>query len=167
MAGRKCLDFTGSKCLVSSFKAPASLTGASPFTVSVWAFKRWFDESNTLLSWGNYANGSAEFNYGFGKDNGAFKSFNGSPPASPAHIPVRPLQEQVADDALLGAYHIHLSGGPDGTLKIYVNGILNTEKKAGLKTATDTKIAIGGMLNANGHWKWPLSGFISDDGDLR
>ena len=163
MAGRKCLDFTGSKCLVSSFKAPASLTGASPFTVSVWAFKRWFDESNTLLSWGNYANGSAEFNYGFGKDNGAFKSFNGFTTGFTGSYTTCDLYKNNSPMMLFWEHITYTySGGPDGTLKIYVNGILNTEKKAGLKTAADTKIAIGGILNADGHWEWPLSGFISD-----
>jgi len=163
MDGRKCLDFTNSKCLVSSFNAPATLTGTSPFTVSVWAYKRWFDESNTLLSWGNYANGSAEFNYGFGKDNGAFRSFNGFSTGFTGPYDTCDLYKNNSPMMLFWEHITYTySGGPDGALKIYVNGILNTEKKAALKTAADSKIAIGGMLNPDGRWDWPYSGFISD-----
>ena len=131
--------------------------------MSVWAYKRWFNEVETAVSWGSYAGGSAEFDYGFGKDNGAFRSFNGFTTGFTGPYDACDLYKNNSPMMLFWEHITYTySGGPDGTLKIYVNGILNTEKKAALKTAADSKIAIGGMLNPDNRWDWPYSGFISD-----
>lgn len=161
--GRKCLDFTGAKCLVSSFTAPKGITGGGDFTVSVWAYKRWFNEVETMLSWGSFADGTAEFIYGTGKNNGAFKNSKGFSTGYTGPYEAPDLYKNNSPMMLFWQHITYTySGGPEGTLKIYVNGILNTEKKASLTIAENGKIALGAVLEADGRPVYPFSGFMSD-----
>jgi len=161
--GRKGLDFTGAKCLVSSFPAPKGITGGGDFTVSVWAFKSWFNEQETMLSWGSRPGGTAEFSDGFGKQSGAFKTSGGFATGYTGSVEQPDLYRNNSPMLYFWNNIVYTyTGAPDGLLRIYINGILNTEKKVNLSIARDGRIALGGVLKDDGGWEFPFSGLLSD-----
>src|SRR5690349_1040700 len=66
VAGRRAITFGDGHYLLSSFAAPAQLTGAKPFSVAVWALVPEPVKRDVMVSWASRPLGTAEFGYGSG-----------------------------------------------------------------------------------------------------
>lgn len=161
-SNRKAVNFVGGKYLVSSFQTPGSLTDNKPFSVLLWVYNYDIQERETMLSWGG-KNAPAEFIYGRNSDDGAFRNTDrfkmgyGGQVSKPDlwrfNAPMPTFWHQLA--------YVY-SGGQDGVLRIYTDGILNTERRGTLKISEGGHISIGAIVNDDGGVEWPYSGFISD-----
>jgi len=161
--GRKAVDFTGNKTLLSSFPLPKDLAGDGAFTVAAWAYNAVLDNNETMLSWGAVAGPVAEFGYGRNTDSGAFRC--GSENQAGYGGPVWQIEDSRTAAPLV-TYWNHIvfvySGGADGTLRIYVNGIQNNEKKLRVNTSDGSRVALGGVINDLRSRQSSFSGLLSD-----
>ena len=163
--GRKGLDFSGHKFLVSSTPAPAALLGSQPFTVSVHVFcrdVRGLPHEQTLLAWGQRPLGRAEFCWGWSPKWGAFVSgenkqfgFGGSVTNLDGWHHNAPL--------LQGWRHIAYTygGTADPMVRVYVDGKLNREENMPLSIKAGGPICLGGAI-AGLKPDWPFGGVLAD-----
>lgn len=161
-SGKKGVNFFGNKYLTSTFPTPKALTGSAPFTASIWVYNNELLREATMLSWGDTSNSPVEFNYGRGTNAGAFA--NGNSTIGYGGTVERPDQWHYNAPLLTFWTNITYtySGGDNGALKIYVNGILNTEKNVALNIGDGGRISVGALVESNGNRRSPFAGFISD-----
>ncbi|MCX6343502.1 MAG: LamG domain-containing protein [Armatimonadetes bacterium] len=160
--GRNGVSFFGNKYLTSTFKTPESLVGDKPFSVSLWVYNNNLLDKATMLSWGISSDKPIEFIYGRGTDTSALA--NGSVTVGYGGPVTRPEQGRYNAPMLTFWNNIvyTYSGGASGSLKIYVNGILNTEKSIGLQISDGGRISVGALVDELGNRQSAFAGFISD-----
>lgn len=156
--GHKGVSFFGNKYLTASFPTPKELNGSAPFSVSLKVYNTNLLDKATMLSWGD-ARTPVEFNYGRDADTSAFTNANNK--ISYGGTVTKPDIAHY-NAPMLTFWHNIVYTYADGTLKIYVNGILNQEKKVDLNISDSGRISVGAFVDSNGNRQSPFAGFISD-----
>ncbi len=132
--GRNAVIFDGTQQFIASFTLPAGFE-KKPFTVEVWVLNPKIDKAETVIAFVPEKGGpGTEFNFSSGPTAGAFRSgFKATTPFT--HVPLE------------GAWH-HLAwthdGSGDSTLRVYVDGELDTERALKFTLPVAAKIHIGG-----------------------
>jgi len=161
-SGRKGVSFFGNKYLTSTVATPKALTGKAPFSASIHVYNNELLQKAIMLSWGDAAKWPVEFIYGRGTDAGAFA--NGDLTLGYGGTVTAPDQGHYNAPLLTFWTNITYtySGGDNGALRVYVNGLLNTEDKVTLNISDGGRISVGALVDANGYRQSPFAGFISD-----
>ncbi|MCX6343576.1 MAG: metallophosphoesterase [Armatimonadetes bacterium] len=120
--GRNAVTFDGLKHrFVSSFTAPASITGSSAYTIAIWALNPKIEPEEALICWAPRSIGdgkSAQINYGSSENFGAVTHWGKNDMGFDGGLP-KP-----------GEWHLIAVTYGDGVENVYVDGKLNsTEKK--------------------------------------
>jgi cytolysin (calcineurin-like family phosphatase) len=132
VGGRRAVSFGDGRCLTSSFKTPAELTGGHPFTLAAWAFAPAQGKRDVMVSWASRPNGTAEFGYGPGTD-GAF--FGWDKAAKYAAYPPA------------GAWHVLAHAYADGEMSVYVDGVLDGRHAMKLSPKPGGRVVVGAGWN--------------------
>jgi len=135
VSGRPCVTFTGkADFLKATFQAPDAIVDGRPFTFSAWVFDPALDTKKVICSWAAFPFDSAEVGIGRGRNAAFYNSpmnkvgFEGGVPAS-------------------AEWH-QLTVTFDGTsVRVYLDGDLNSEKKAGA-----LKVKGGGGVYLGAGW---------------
>jgi hypothetical protein len=134
--GRMAASFDGRQWLRSSFPLPAIISGDRPFTVMMWIRAPRRNHHATLFTLGARPKTCAEFNNHNGSAISA-AAFNGFGPATLGHRDGQPTPE---------AWH-HLAycyqGGENGTLRLYLNGLLSGERDLTVRTVPGDPCFLG------------------------
>lgn len=134
--GRMAASFDGRHWLRSSFGLPEMIAGARPFTVMMWMRAPRRNHHATLFTLGARPKTCAEFNNHQGSAISA-AAFNAFGPATLGHRDGQPAPE---------AWH-HLAycyqGGENGTLRLYLNGLLSGERNLTVRTAPGDPCFLG------------------------
>lgn len=146
--GRRGLDFSGRKSLVSTAIVPESLLGGGSFTVSLWAYCRntgGLEREQTMLSWGRRPRDHVEFCWGSDIKKGAFiggvkTEFGYKGPE------IQTDRFRYNAPLLNNWHHFAFTFNPSSRLlRIYVDGRLNREEGLTLNIPSADAICLGGV----------------------
>ncbi len=146
--GRKGIDFSGRKSLVSTFVAPESLLGNGSFTVSLWGYCRntgGLEREQTMLSCGRRPLDHVEFCWGSDLKKGAFIG-SGKTEFGYKGPEIQP--DRLRHNApLLNNWHhfAYTYNHATHALRIYVDGRLNREETFALAIKPGEPICLGGV----------------------
>lgn len=124
MAGRPAVTFAGADWLVSTFAAPAGVTGSNAYTVAAWALNPSIAVEECLVMWAQRGAESraAQLNYGLSKDFGAVTHWSRPDMGFDGGVPSSNAWHHIA---------VTFAGGANGEERVYVDGKLNaTEAKS-------------------------------------
>jgi len=142
--GRQAVTFDGNDFLLSTFRAPAEITGNHPFTVAVWAFNPKISGEECMVEWAHRETTAraAQINYGNARDWGAVTHWT-------------PRYDIGYDGGVpeAGQWHhiaVTYEGGVDGLETVWVDGVLNTSETKTLNLWTGDPVRLGST--EKGHW---------------
>lgn len=162
--GRKAVTFSGpsgtaTDVMQSSFTAPASITGNSPFTAAFWMYNPSVQAHEHALSWSERQTATAEQTYqaiGFGS--------NPTPNEGDA-LYRRGADVGYAVPPSAGQWHhvaVTFAGGKPGDVKTYIDGVLDNTVtlNENMNTMAGQPVLIGGMY-WTGHYvpDYPFDAF--------
>jgi len=136
--GRNAVTFDGStNRLVSSFAAPASITGDSAYSIAIWVRNPKIETEEAVLCWAPRNSGdgkSAQLNYGSSKDFGAVTHWGTKDMGYDGGVPEPGKWHLIA--ATYG-------GKADPVEKVYVDGKLNASENKALDIAPGGPVYLG------------------------
>jgi hypothetical protein len=134
--GRRAVSFVGGEGLVSSFTAPDSLTGRSPFTVSAWVLNPKVGGEETIVQWAKRGTDSraAVFGYGTAPTYGAIMHWGAGDMGFEGGVPAAAAWHHVA---------IVHDGGGDGEERLYVDGVQVAAERKTLDLFPGGRIHVG------------------------
>ncbi len=155
--GHKAVSFDGSDHMISTFSAPAGITGNSDWSIEMWVYNPSIADQETVVQWaarGGPAGTAAHLGYGTNTSWGAIVHWGGIP-------------DMGFDGGVPSAgdwHHIVATyEGGSGTETIYVDGVPNaSENKAlELRVADPIYLGISWDWNTTGFWL-PYTGSIAE-----
>ena len=130
--GRAAIVFDGTRQFVAETELPVGFEKGNGFTVEVWALNPSAERAETLVAFAPPRGGSGtELNYCSGASAGAFRSGFKS---------TTPYETLPAANVW---HHLAWSYGTDGTLRVYVDGELDTERALRVSLPAAAKLHIG------------------------
>ena len=152
--GKKCVTFSGSDHMKSSFTAPAGITSNGDWSVACWAYNPGIGAEECMVSWADRSAGSRDmqFNYGNATGWGAATHMSND------------LGWYNAIAPTAGQWHhlvLTFTGGTNGTETVYVDGVSNNTATKTLNLFTGEPMFLACAFNSDMSTGWNFSGSLA------